>query len=444
MTKPLASLCCRSLRARRTGAAVLFALLLALPPCRAADEALGLVVRAMRAKCSQTYEARQVILWVLPAEQGGGAIQIVTQTTRAGMRSRTAYLFPPDAAGRVMADDGLQTLLYEPQKHLLLASPSVAREMAADSRAMSTLLRRNYQAQIARHERINGCLCAVVLLRRRGQDGPYKVLWIDQAHPFVLRQEEHDADGACRYVSSYDSITFCKHLPDEALRLPPDAAFAARRALQEAPLDPAPSHVIQALTAAGVPGARLPAWTPSGYALLRVARVTLPGGGLPMAQLRYSDGLRTLTVLEGAANTPLPPPVLLSRALARYGQQAWVQDAGGQRTLVRSELSGPPEAGQEMLAALLPQTEARLLRGLAQDFGAAAPKQAAALRRDGWDWAQVTALAIYGQAHPQSHASVRAMLGRRQGWPAIARRLRADMGTLDAQARAWIGAACKR
>lgn len=441
MAKHLAIFCCR---AGRIGAAVLFALLLTASGCRAADDALSLVTRAMQARGSRTYQARQVIVWTIPAEQGGGVMQIVTQTARSGRRSLTAYLFPPDADGRIMADDGTQTLLYEPQKHLLLVHPSLAREMAADSKAMSALLRRNYQAQIARYERINGCLCAVVVLHPREQDGPYKALWIDQAHPFVLRQEEHDTDGVCRYVSSYDSITFSRRLPDAALKMPPDARLAMRRVMQETPLSFVPGHVVQALTAARIPGARLPAWTPSGYALLRAARVILPEGGPPMAQLRYSDGLRTLTVLEGAASGPLPPPALLNRALARYGQQAWVQDTGGLRFLVRGDLSGSPGAGQEMLTALLPQTEARLLRGLAQDFGGALPKQAAALRRNGWDWPQVASLAIYGQAHPQAQASVREMLAQGQGWPAIARRLGADTNALDEQARAWIGATWKR
>lgn len=405
-------------------------------PARALD-AFALVAQAMRAKSTATYQARQTIIWNLPIAEGGGMMEIVTASAHRGVCSRLTYLFPPDAAGRVMLDNGTQMSLFEPQKRSLLVGPSVSGKAQADRQAMLGLLRRNYTCTLVRREPLNGRQCIVVAIRPRQGDGPYKLCWIDPARPFVLRLEEYDQNGCRRYVSAYDSISFCRHLPLGALSLPPDARLAARRSVREtlsAALPAAPDSVWKL---AGFVG-RLPAWLPRGYSLLRLSLLLPAPDGPPLIQIQCSDGLQTLTLTESRAGGAAPPLQELNSALARYGQQAWVMQSGGVRIMVRGELSLPPGVGTDLALALAPGTEPRLARAMTHQFGAASAKQMTGLRRAGWNYVELASAALFLRRHPRQQAAFVALLGKQPSWPFVARRLHANGDALSTQARAWI------
>ncbi len=367
-------------------------------------------------------------------------MEIVTTSAHRGLRSRLTYLFPPNAAGRVMTDDGAQTSLYEPHRRGLLVGPSVLREENANRPAMLGFMRRNYTCAIVRREKLNGLSCAVVAIRPRLQDGPYKLCWINQAHPFVLRLEEYDRMGCRRYVSAYDSIAFPSAVPGAALSLPPAAESATRRIVRETlPVgaSPTPSAFWKQ---AGFIG-QVPAWLPRGYALLRQSLLKPVPTGPSLVQMRYSDGLQTLTITESKAGGPTPTLAMLNSALARYGQQAWVSESRGVRIMVRGDLSLPPEVGAEMARALTPETEQRLARAFRYRFGPAAGRQMETLRQAGWDYVGIVSAALFLRQHPQLSSSFRAILGKQHHWPAVARKLHARADALDTQARAWIASA---
>jgi len=406
-------------------------------PAAAASDTFALVAQAMQTKAGGTYQGRQTILWSLPAAQGGGMMEIVTAAAHHGLRSRLTYLFPPNAAGRVMTDDGVQTSLYEPQKRCVLVSPSVSREAKADRQLMLGLMRRNYTCTVVRRERLDGRLCAVVAICPRSLEGPYKLCWIDLSHPFVLRLEEYDQAGCRRYVSAYDSISFSSCLPDSALGLPPAARHAPRRIVRETlsvSLSCPPARV---WTQAGFAG-RFPAWLPRGYAGLRLSLLSPPASAPLLTQMRCSDGLQTLTITESKAFGPMPSLAMLNSALAHYGQQAWMLDCRGVRITVRGDLSLPPDVGAEMARALSSGTKQRLARAFGHQFGPAADKQRQTWGRVGWDYVAMVSAALFLRQHPQQSSAFHALLGKQQMWPAVGRRLHADMGALDAQARAWI------
>lgn len=406
----------------------------------AASDAFALVKRAMQTKAEGTYQGRQTIIWSLPAAQGGGTTEIVTALAHRGLHSRLTYLFPPNAAGRVMADDGVQTSLYEPLRRCVLVGPSVSRDMKADRPAMLGLMRQNYTCMVVRRERLSGRMCAVVAIRPRRQDGPYKLCWIDQRQPFVLRLEEYDRAGCRRYVSAYDSIAFSRALPQGALGLPPVARFVPRRLVREisaVSMLPAPSAFWGQAGFAG----RLPAWLPHGYALLRLSLLAPQSAGSPLVQIRCSDGLQTLTITESKAAGPMPSSAVLGGVLARYGQQAWVVGCRGVQMIVRGDLSLPPDVGAELASACMPGTEHWLAQAFGHQFGPAFGKQLPLLRQAGWDYVEIVSAALFLRQHPRLMAAFYALLGKQQRWPAVARSLRADAGATDTQARAWIAAA---
>lgn len=403
----------------------------------AASDGFALVSQAMQTKAAGTYQGRQTIIWSLPAAQGGGMMEIVTLSAHRGLRSRLTYLFPPDAAGRVMTDDGIQTSLYEPRRRGLLVGPSVLREENANRQAMLGLMRRNYTCTIIRRERLSGRFCAIVAIRPRLQDGPYKLCWVDQARPFVLRLEEYDRAGCRRYVSAYDSIAFPSALPEAALSLPPGAGSAIRRIVRKSlPMTSPPTPAVL-WKQAGIAG-QVPAWLPRGYALLQMSLLKPLPSGPSLVQMRYSDGLQTLIVTESKSTGPTLTSGMVNSTLARYGQQAWVLESRGVRIMVHGDLSLPPDIGAEMARSLAPDTEHWLAQAFGHQFGPAASRQMGTLRQVGWDYIGMVSAALFLRQHPRLGSSFHALLGKQQLWPAVARKLHADTEALDTRARTWI------
>ena len=393
-------------------------------------DGFSLVAQALRARSRLVFTARQDIVWITTAgAQGGGMVQIVADIAQSGRRARMTYRFPPEAAGRVMADDGVRASLYDPARRTLLVGQTQA-EDAQTAAAVPALLRRNYRCLRLRRESVNGCPCDVVALQPRTGPGCSKTVWIDRAHRAILRAEEYDCDGNRRYVSSYETISFARRLPPGGLGLPPLAGGAARReiAVQHFAAASAP----RAFDQAGVPG-RLPAWLPRGYVLLRCAVVRAGRGG-PSVLLGYGDGLKTLTVFE---QTSGQPPAS-GRGLARWGQQAWTRRDGRVSAIVRGDLALAPALGAEMISALAPTASPSLLRATGQDFGPEAANLAVGLHRRGWGFEQIGALCLFQKERPESRKRVRALLAQGRPWPQIAAGTGADADALESQARAWV------
>jgi hypothetical protein len=405
----------------------------AKPPhaCSSPSDAFPLVSQALQAKSRLTYTARQDILWTDPTD-AENMPQIVVDIERSGRRCHMAYRFPPNTAGRVMLDDGAHTFLYDPIQRALFIGQSVSEDQNAASPDMLALLHHNYGCLRLRRETMNGEPCDVVSVRPHAGSGPFKILWIDGRHHAILRTEEYDAQGSRCYVSSFETIQFSGRIPQSALTLPAAARTAdvRRTAVQTF----TPAKTAQAFSAAHL-ACRLPAWSPPGYTLLHCA-VLSPVGQPKAVLLRYSDGLKTLTVMEESDSGAEPAEAGINLALARYGQQAWVRDDGGLCTIVRGDLSLAANLGNEMLSALDAGTESRLSQGFSRDFGSEAARRAARLRRQGWGYEQISALSLWANSHPQDAAHLHTLLAQDVSWPKLSTML--GLTHWEPQARSWV------
>lgn len=389
-------------------------------------DGFALVSQALRVRSHLVFTARQDILWTTTSPSG--AVQIITDIVQNGPRARMTYRFPPEAAGRVMVDDGVHASLYDPIRRILVIGQTQSEDSLAKT---STLLRRNYRCLQLRRETVNGRLCDVVALRPRVEPGCSKTVWIDRAHHAILRAEEYDDSGNRRYVSSYETISFPRRLPSSALALPPAASQAARRQITARSI--AVANAAHALTLAGVPG-RLPAWLPRGYVLLHCAVVHTGKSG-PAVLLRYGNGLKTLSVFEQVRETP-PPAV--GHSLARWGQQTWTRRDGRVQIVVRGDLALAPSLGAEMLRALAPSAVSTLQRAAKQDFGPAAANLAQTLRRRGWGFEQISALCLFQKKKPQSQKRIKALLARGRTWAQIAAGVGVSADAQENRGRAWV------
>lgn len=392
-----------------------------------------LVAQALRSKLRLIYQARQDILWAMPAP-GRQAAQIIVDVARSGRHTCMTYRFPPEAAGRVMSDDGSRTCLYDPAHHALILGRSQAEDQTAAAPTTLNLLKHNYRCLRLRREVINGLTCDVVSIRPRHLDGPSKRLWIDTVHHAILRSEEYDTEGRRRYVSSYETIHFTSHLPGAALSLPTQATASDMQRIKVKTVSVPTAK--EAFAAAAIPG-RLPAWCPWGYTLLRCSVVS-PEPDHKAVLLSYGDGLKTLTLLEEAHDSGQPSSAELNHALARYGQQAWVQNGGQIRIVVRGDLSLPQSLGAEMMQALNRHAATALSHSLARDFGRAAAARADRLRQRGWGYEQIDALCLGEKSHPRLRARVKTLLDRDALWPQIAATFGSEAETLEDRSRAWI------
>ncbi len=360
--------------------------------------------------------------------------QVVADIARAGRRTSITYRYPPEAAGRVMLDDGVRASLYDPTHRALFVGQSSADDLSAASPETLDLLRRNYRCLLLGREALNGRVCDVVSLCPRARNGPSKRLWIDTGRRAILRTEEYDARGCRRYVSFYETVQFLPRLPADALKLPRAAQEAGTRRTT-VPARQAASAP-QAFSAAGIAG-RVPAWCPNGFALMHCSVIS-PEPGVKAVLLHYSDGLKSLVVLEEPRAGAHPEAAGLNRALARYGQQAWVQEDGRLRIVVRGDLSLPSSLGCEMMQTLGPGADGVLARGLAHDFGGAAARRGALLRRAGWGYDQISALCLWERSRPRLRARAASLLARDPSWPRLAEAFGAEAATLTIRSRAWV------
>lgn len=409
-------------------------------PARAApaDDPFSLLARAMRSRTSLAYTARQSVVIVSPRVPGG-MTQIVVDIARDRRRARLTYQLPPEAAGRILADDGGRTEQFEPSLHLrVLGRARPPAEEAAVREKMLTLLRRNYVCTRVRRESVNDRLCDVVALQSRRLDGPHRLCWIDRRSHAILRTEEYDADGCRLYVSSYDWIHFAPHVPARLLVLPPSALSAPARSAA-APPRPV-SGPDRAFVEAGLTAGQTPAWLPPGYRLLSSAVWTRRAGGKAVILL-CGDGLQTLTVVQETMETGQPDAErqqqMRNRQMARYGQQAWVMESDGRRVIVTGDLTLPDSLGQDVQRALRRETEQSLSRALAGTFGPEVARQGRALRRAGWGYEEIAALALSRKKQMDDALWTQA---RRTSWPEMARRQQINPAAWDAPARRWISA----
>ncbi|MBV9849328.1 MAG: hypothetical protein JO250_06545, partial [Armatimonadetes bacterium] len=305
---------------RHLGSTALSALLALTPVPGAAQvasdpaDAFSLVARAIEARHSLRYVARQDIVLVPPADSAGAPpsslTQIVTDVTRDGRRVRLVYWLPCDATHRVVVDDGRLFRQWEPARRTILVDQS-HEETAAAGRRMLALLHRNYRCLLLRRQRVNSLPCDLVAVRPRRGPAPSRLLWIERGRYAILRTEEYDGGGRRRYFSFYEAFRFVARVPARAFSLPQAGRI---RPISHPVRDVAEPGA--AFAAAGVAG-RLPAWLPPGYVLVGCA---VSGRRNKAALLRYGDGLKTVSVFEEAgrdAEDPLSRQETLRRELAR-------------------------------------------------------------------------------------------------------------------------------
>jgi hypothetical protein len=250
----------------------------------AAEDARRILIQSLT-PTKTTYLGEQVSEVVDSAR--GRSLELRQRVYRKGNRLLIRY-----QDGRVVYDDGSQTLFYRPPRRIAEKGPSnLGEEIVLQRRRL--LRGGRSELQHLPDDTIAGRSCFVVLVKP--PRGPTRKIWIDKQTHLQLAHEETTFHGVKRNTY-FTSIDFSA-TPSEAdldPRIPPDVRIVEQG---RRPIRPE-----QALLMARAWGGLLkPAWIPQGYQFRGYFRHQFRGR--PMLALVYGPPgrSRALTVFQGVA-----------------------------------------------------------------------------------------------------------------------------------------------
>lgn len=203
-----------------------------------------------------------------------------------------------------LLDNGQNLIRLQPdqKRARVLRRPQLAFDRA--------LAERNYVARRTRTDTVAGRPVDVIEIAPRGHGNPVWRLWVDRASSFVLKREQYNVDGRLTTATEYLAVDFSARPAAQLFETPADYTREPEQVRGE-------RLGLEALVArAGFP-VRRPRYLPPGYVFLSgsfrpearepraEARARLRGSPSgPAATLRYTDGLRILSIVQRPAQLP--------------------------------------------------------------------------------------------------------------------------------------------
>lgn len=240
-------------------------------------EADRLVREAMAADTAAELTATETIERVTPR----GATKVEAHLAREGGRS--ARTFRRDSEEAIVVDTGTEVLRLDPQRKRITAIQTEPRPRDAER------LLRSYRPREVGQVVLAGRPARVVTLTSRHRGNLARKLWIDEQSRIILRTESYDADGELVGRTTLSDIRLGP--PKEPI---PSAKDGWERVA--AVRDAKPASAGEAERALGEPPL-VPAFVPRGYEPQGIYAV-LARGSRRAIELRYSDGLQTLSIYE--------------------------------------------------------------------------------------------------------------------------------------------------
>ncbi len=238
-----------------------------------------LAKKAYSAEQSASFTGVMVNTVFLP----GGAESSIVKTQRLRSKSRMDYLSGP-LRGTTVLEHGRS--VYKLDK----ASSSITATTTAERPSSLELLLANYRVVDAGAARVAGRRVQALRLEPKQTGNPKVKLWVDSLTNVVLRNERYLYDGRLAARSEYRSIDYTSVPRTSAFALPAGwRRIAASSGAQTMSMDRLKAKVGFALLK--------PSYVPSGY-VLAGSFLQTTGRGMPMAALKYTNGLTTISVFE--------------------------------------------------------------------------------------------------------------------------------------------------
>jgi len=222
-------------------------------------------------------------------------------------RERSATAVVQASAGKVrfdyearghrwsVIDDGGRLIQLDPRARtaVVLPRPSLAVDRA--------LAERNYVARDAGEAVVAGRPTRIVEVAPRGKGPAARRLWLDRETSLPLKQERYNAEGRLTSATEYGEVEFGAPVPAETFAVPEGWTKVE-------PGGEGPRLGVQELSARMGFSVRVPRYVPEGYVLLGGYVQEWGRWGMRPAELRYTDGLRVLSVYERPRGEGPPGP----------------------------------------------------------------------------------------------------------------------------------------
>ncbi|MFB3882779.1 MAG: sigma-E factor regulatory protein RseB domain-containing protein [Armatimonadota bacterium] len=222
-------------------------------------------------------EARTMVV------QDGGELAATAMVSSAGGKTRFDY-----RAGRrrwSLVDDGKALIELDPrrQRARLQERPRLAVDRA--------LAERNYTAKETGREVIAGRPTTAVAIAPRAGGPAVLRLWLDNETGFALKRERHNAEGRLVSATEYSKVAFGGSVSEDLFAVPPSFVIAYRP-------PPAEKLTVEGLRERVGFEVSAPGHLPAGFVLTGGYVGEWGRWGLQAAELRYTDGIRVLSVYE--------------------------------------------------------------------------------------------------------------------------------------------------
>lgn len=208
-------------------------------------------------------------------------------------RCRMEYTSGP-LKGVVIASDGNQMRTFDPASEIITVTPD---EQCPGLTEKLDLLLANHRVTSSGIRTVAGRPAHVVLVRDNESRRVLKRLWVDAETYAVLGQEDHDYRGRVQSSTRFISVRFEEAIPDKVFELPRSRKTIAKH--DKAGGEMKPQQLSEMLGFR----VRFPAYVPKGYQFdsCRLHSCCY-GCSHPLACIRYTNGLTSISVFESKAN----------------------------------------------------------------------------------------------------------------------------------------------
>jgi negative regulator of sigma E activity len=261
----------------------------------------------------------------------GRRTEHATAEVRAA-RGKMRFDYEADGRRWSLIDDGHNLIQLRPRQEeaVVLARPSLITDRQ--------LAERNYTARVTGEATVAGRQTRVVEITPRDGGEPAWRLWVDRETGLALKRERYNYAGELTMATEYLSLHFGAPAPAELFAIPSGWARKER--------DGAGARLsVEALSKRVGFEVAQPGYLPSGYVLVGGYLGHGLDRGPGMAELRYTDGLRLMSVFErpgGAEEDSTAPEVGGGRG-RRHGRDGRSPEVGGGRGRRRGGRGGGGE-----------------------------------------------------------------------------------------------------
>jgi len=217
--------------------------------------------------------------------------EAVAEVLAAGGKARLDY--QTERRRWSLLDDGRSLIRLDPGRRVAVVLPRPP--LAVDR----SLAERNYVARVAGESQVAGRPTRIFEVSPRHGGAVVFRLWLDRDTGFALKRERYNVEGKLTSGTEYLQITFGAQVPPDAFSIPPD--------WRQVDLDGSGERLTLAELSRRVGFPVLePTYLPPGYVLQGGSVQRRGRHGFEAAELRYTDGLRLLSVSQAVPGAVLP------------------------------------------------------------------------------------------------------------------------------------------